>query len=96
MAKSIALAATTPVIHTSTRKGRTRRLLVFVVAILIFVGIWEGAKSLFALPDYKLPHISTIFEVLTRPTPKGMTLWMLLGDTLYTGGEAVLGSSPPI
>jgi NitT/TauT family transport system permease protein len=55
------------------------------------VVLWEGAKVLFALPDYKLPHILSIFEALARPTPKGMTLWVLLGDTLYTGGEAVLG-----
>jgi NitT/TauT family transport system permease protein len=71
--------------------GRLRRILVFVVFVLIFAGLWEGAKVLFALPDYKLPHISMIFEALTRPTPKGMTLWVLLGDALYTGLEAVLG-----
>jgi NitT/TauT family transport system permease protein len=61
------------------------------MALVILVALWEGAKAIFALPDYKLPHISMIFEALTRPTPKGMTLWVLLGDTLYTGLEAVLG-----
>lgn len=68
-----------------------RRVLVFVAAVAIFVGVWEGAKALFALPDYKLPHLWTIFEAYTRPTPKGMTLWVLLADTAYTAGEAVLG-----
>jgi NitT/TauT family transport system permease protein len=87
----MALAGTAPMPETAARKGGVRRVLVFVIVILIFVGIWEGAKALFALPDYKLPHISMIFEALTRPTPKGMTLWVLLADTLYTGLEAVLG-----
>lgn len=91
MAKSMALPGAAPIMQSSARKGRMRRVLVFVIVILIFAGIWEGAKTLFALPDYKLPHISMIFEALTRPTPKGMTLWVLLADTLYTGLEAVLG-----
>lgn len=91
MAKSMALPGSAPVMQSPARKGRVRRVLVFVIAFLIFAGIWEGAKALFALPDYKLPHISMIFEALTRPTPKGMTLWVLLADTLYTGLEAVLG-----
>jgi NitT/TauT family transport system permease protein len=68
-----------------------RRLVTYVAAVIIFVALWEGSKALFALPDYKLPHISMIFEALGRPTPKGMTLWVLLSDALYTGLEAVLG-----
>jgi NitT/TauT family transport system permease protein len=91
MAKSIALAGTNPILESSPRASRVRRGLVFGVVLLIFIGLWEGAKALFALPDYKLPHIASIFEALGRPTPKGMTLWVLLGDTLYTGLEAVLG-----
>jgi NitT/TauT family transport system permease protein len=91
MAESMTVTGTNPVLESPPRTSRVRRGLVFVVALLIFVGLWEGAKALFALPDYKLPHIATIFEVLGRPTPKGMTLWVLLGDTLYTGLEAVLG-----
>src|SRR4051812_21182532 len=68
-----------------------RRILAYVVTLIIVVVLWEGAKALFTLPDYKLPHIATIFEVLARPTPKGMTLWVLLGDMLYTAMEALLG-----
>lgn len=91
MAESMALTNAAPVSRRATRINAMRRVLAFVVAIILIVVLWEGAKALFALPDYKLPHISMIFEALARPTPKGMTLWVLLGDMLYTGMEAVLG-----
>jgi NitT/TauT family transport system permease protein len=68
-----------------------RRVFVFIGAIILVIVLWEGAKAIFVLPDYKLPHIATIFQSLIRPTPKGMTLWVLLGDMLYTGMEALLG-----
>jgi NitT/TauT family transport system permease protein len=91
VAKALALA--TPRQNTSAwgRNKMLWRTVAYLVAFLVFIGIWEGAKALFAIPDYKLPHISAIGEALTRPTPKGMTLWVLLNDTLYTGVEAVLG-----
>jgi NitT/TauT family transport system permease protein len=91
MAKSLTMAGgqTTP---QPIRSGnQVRRIVGFMVVVVVFVLLWEGAKALFVLPDYKLPHISMIFEALSRPTPKGMTLWVLLSDTLYTGLEAVLG-----
>ena len=75
----------------NANSGRLRRVLSFVLVFVVMAIVWEGAKAVFALPDYKLPHISLIFESLGRPTPKGMTLWVLLGDMLYTGLEAVLG-----
>ncbi len=73
------------------RNKNITRLVAYLLTVVVVVVMWEGAKALFALPDYKLPHISMIFEALMRPTPKGMTLWVLLGDTLYTGLEALLG-----
>lgn len=91
MAKSLAMAGSESAPQSNRNGNQVRRVIAYVVIIVILVLLWEGAKTLFALPDYKLPHISSIFEALTRPTPKGMTLWVLLGDTLYTGGEAVLG-----
>jgi NitT/TauT family transport system permease protein len=91
MAKSMALPNAHTARHVPTQSRTVRRIVIYFVAALVFVGLWEGTKALFALPDYKLPHISMIFEALGRPTPKGMTLWVLLGDTLYTGLEAVLG-----
>jgi NitT/TauT family transport system permease protein len=58
------------------------------VAIII---IWEGAKAIFDIPDYKLPHISQIVEAFFRPTPQGPTWLVLLKDALYTGLEALIG-----
>jgi NitT/TauT family transport system permease protein len=68
-----------------------RRALFFLLALAILLGIWEATKSLFAIPDYKLPHVRMIFEAMARPTPKGPTIVVLLGDMLYTAGEAVTG-----
>jgi NitT/TauT family transport system permease protein len=91
MAKSVALAGGGAKRQPGAQGRRTQRALLYLVVLVIFVGLWEGTKALFALPDYKLPHISAIFESLARPTPKGMTLWVLLSDTAYTGFEALLG-----
>ena len=91
MAEQVALPHPTRHANFPLRRTTMRRVVAYVVGFVLLVVVWEGAKTLFALPDYKLPHISMIFEALARPTPKGMTLWVLLGDTLYTGMEAVLG-----
>ena len=91
MAKSLTMAGGQAAPQQQRNGNLLRRIIGFVVVVALFVLLWEGVKALFALPDYKLPHISMIFEALSRPTPKGMTLWVLLSDTLYTGFEAVLG-----
>ncbi|MEI2745702.1 MAG: ABC transporter permease subunit [Ottowia sp.] len=58
-------------------------------ALVAFV--WEGSKALFAIPDYKLPHLGQIAEAFVRPTPKGPTWQVLLYDAGYTLLEAVTG-----
>lgn len=95
MTKSVtldgALAGAAPSRQSLTRNKGIRRVLIYAVALLIVVILWEGAKAFFALPHYKLPHISMIFEAFMRPTPKGLTVWVLLGDMMYTGLEALIG-----
>lgn len=73
------------------RSDLLRRLLVYVVLIGLVVIVWEGSKAIFAIPDYKLPHLSQIAEVFVRPTPKGPTWQVLLYDAGYTLLEAVTG-----
>lgn len=73
------------------RGERARRALAALALLVVVVAVWEGSKALFALPDYKLPHIAMIFEAYMRPTPKGLTIWVLLGDMAYTALEAVIG-----
>jgi NitT/TauT family transport system permease protein len=91
MANSVALRGVNTRNPNLARKHRLQRLLAYVLTVVIIVVVWEGAKAIFILPDYKLPHISAILESLGRPTPKGMTLWVLLTDMFYTGLEALLG-----
>ena len=66
-------------------------MLVYVVLFLVVVMIWEGSKAIFAIPDYKLPHLAQIVEAFFRPTPKGPTWQILLIDAAYTMLEAVTG-----
>jgi len=91
VAESMALGrgAATP----ARRAGgeRVRRVLAALALLAVVVIVWEGSKALFTLPDYKLPHIAMIFEAFMRPTPKGLTIWVLLGDMAYTALEAVIG-----
>ncbi|MFN8465214.1 MAG: ABC transporter permease [Caldilineaceae bacterium] len=71
---------------------RLRRILVYVVIAVLIVLLWEGAKAIFALPDYKLPHLSQIGEAFVRPAAKGQFVWqILLYDAAYTMLEAVTG-----
>ncbi len=69
-----------------------RRVLVYAVIIVLVVLIWEGSKAIFALPDYKLPHLSQIGEAFVRPAAKGQFVWqILLYDAAYTLLEALTG-----
>ncbi len=68
-----------------------RRALAYLILIALVVVVWEGSKALFAIPDYKLPHLSQIAEAFVRPTPKGPTWQVLLYDAGYTLLEAVTG-----
>ena len=62
-----------------------------VIAVLIVL-IWEGSKAVFAIPDYKLPHLSQIGAAFVRPAAKGQFVWqILLYDAAYTMLEAVTG-----
>ena len=61
-------------------------LLFLIVAIL-----WEGSKALFAIPDYKLPHLMQIADAFVRPTPKGPVWQVLMLDAAYTALEALVG-----
>jgi NitT/TauT family transport system permease protein len=71
--------------------NQMRKFLLGFLFLLVVAVVWEGSKVLFALPDYKLPHLSLIVEAFLRPTPKGLTVVVLLNDALYTAMEAVLG-----
>lgn len=92
------LDAQAPPIQTSKSLNRTnrgsdflRRVLAYALLLVLVAAIWEGSKALFAIPDYKLPHLSQIAEAFVRPTPKGPAWQVLLYDAGYTLLEAVTG-----
>lgn len=63
-----------------------------VGALLVLV--WEGAKALFAIPDYKLPHLAAILGEFAQPTQGGSgPPWIVLmfRNARATFGEAVTG-----
>lgn len=78
------------------RQGRPRRehwlaplLILACIAIL-----WEGVKLLFRLPNYKLPHIASIFAELGQRTQGGTgPVWavLMLRNAGTTLGEALTG-----
>lgn len=63
----------------------------YLVAFAIIAIVWQGSKAIFAIPDYKLPHLTQIAEAFFRPTPKGPTWLILLQDAFYTAFEAFIG-----
>ena len=63
----------------------------YAVLFLVIAALWEGSKALFAIPDYKLPHLAQIAEAFARPTPKGPVWLVLLQDAGYTALEALVG-----
>jgi NitT/TauT family transport system permease protein len=69
-----------------------RRVLAYAVLVVLVIVIWEGSKAIFAIPDYKLPHLSQIGEAFVRPAAKGQFVWqILLYDAAYTMLEALTG-----
>jgi NitT/TauT family transport system permease protein len=83
-----------PVSTAPARQGKPPRWQQWGMALLLvatFLVLWEVAKAVFALPDYKLPHLAQIGEAFVRPTPQGPVWQVLLQDTLYTALEALLG-----
>ena len=77
---------------TNQGSDRLRRILVYLVMAVLAVLIWEGSKAIFAIPDYKLPHLSQIGAAFVRPAAKGQFVWqVLLYDAAYTMLEALTG-----
>jgi NitT/TauT family transport system permease protein len=74
-----------------TGSPRAQKTMIAVAAIVLIVIVWESAIALFAIPEYKLPHISTILQAFTVSTPRGSVAQVLAADALYTGFEAVAG-----
>lgn len=63
-----------------------------LLALALIVLLWEGAKLLFEIKPYKLPHTYEIAREFFTPLPQGGPLaWLLLKDGLVTWTEAAAG-----
>ncbi len=73
------------------RRGIWRFLLSASVIVMIAI-IWEAAKTLFAIPAYKLPHIYEIAgEFLRRGNQGELWLGIFAQNAAYTAWEALVG-----
>lgn len=54
--------------------------------------VWEGGKSLFAIPAYKLPHIHEILGDFLREGAGGQRwAWIMAENAAYTALESLVG-----
>ncbi len=68
--------------------GRARSLAVAGLIVLV----WEGAKALFAIPTYKLPHIHEILgDFLRRTGGDELLLWIMAQNAYVTALESLIG-----
>jgi len=63
------------------------------LAILVAIAaIWEGAKALFALPSYQLPHLHEIALDFLREGAGGERwVWIMAQNAGYTALESLIG-----
>lgn len=80
----------TPPAHSRSRRGRHLALSASIVVAIVIV--WEGAKALFAIPTYMLPHTYEIFGEFLRRGGRG-ELWVgiMAHNAAYTAWEALIG-----
>ncbi len=78
----------------SGRVVRSGRVVVsFVAVMLALIIIWQGAKALFNLDAFTLPHVGEVVGALVQPVQEGRPILgqILLGAALYTLREAAAG-----
>ena len=73
-------------------RGRLLRRLLSASLLLAIIVVWEGAKALFAIPTYQLPHVHDILSVFISRGGSGH-YWILLiaRSVAYTAWEALVG-----
>jgi NitT/TauT family transport system permease protein len=69
-----------------------RRTVLSVALIAVVLAVWEGAKALFGIPTYMLPHVHEIFGEFLRQGAQGQ-LWLsiMVHNAAYTVWEALIG-----
>jgi NitT/TauT family transport system permease protein len=60
--------------------------------LVVIAGVWEGAKALFALPAYQLPHLHEILGDFLREGAGGQRFaWIMAANAGYTALESLVG-----
>lgn len=73
-------------------RARVLRRLPAVVLLLTVIAVWEGAKVLFAIPAYQLPHVHDVFSVFLSRAGTGQYWIVLIARSVaYTAWEALVG-----
>jgi NitT/TauT family transport system permease protein len=73
-------------------RARVLRRLPGVALLLAVVVVWEGAKALFAIPTYQLPHVHDILRVFVSRAGTGQYWIVLIARSVtYTAWEALVG-----
>ncbi len=92
------LALSTGDTHMAARQSRQplrgRGWVPALLIVVVIAVVWEGAKLLFQLPDYKLPHLTAVFGQFGERTQGGnRQIWAVvaLQNAGVTFGEALLG-----
>ena len=70
MTRSIAIVESTKPTPSRSNPRWLVRVLAFVVFFAAIAVVWEGSKAIFALPDYKLPHLAQIVEAFRGLRPR--------------------------
>lgn len=71
-----------------------RRWSAITLVLVMIALLWESAKLIFVIPDYKLPHLTTIFGEFFVHTRGGAgPIWavLMLRNAAVTLGEAMTG-----
>ena len=69
-----------------------RRRLRSLAVLAAIAAIWEGAKALFALPSYQLPHLHEIVGDFFQTGAGGERwIWIMAQNAAYTALESVIG-----
>ena len=78
-------------IATAPRRPVRRGVLSLSVIATIIV-IWEGAKAIFSIPTFMLPHVHEIFGEFLRRGGRGeLYAGIMAHNAAYTAWEAIIG-----
>ena len=71
---------------------RWRHRLRSILVLLAIAAVWEGAKALFAIPAYKLPHLHEILGDFLRAGAGGEPWAVIMAqNAAYTALESLVG-----